>query len=256
MFQSLKGITVLFLLLSVNLPATAENSSNPLLEIARDQKVIWTAPFRVKQNWKWILPVAATTGFLISHDDPWFKDYMPSPDTVQRSKNISVLGSAPVTYAVAGGVYLLGKACHDNHLSRIGLVGLEALVDSTIVSYGLKLTTQRERPHTGDKDGSFFEGGSSFPSGHAIGVWSITTALLNAHRQPLLVQIAGYGLATLISASRVTGEKHYPSDVFAGSVMGFLIGRYVAGKGVLPDKLSLLPAMTRHGAGLNLVYQW
>jgi membrane-associated phospholipid phosphatase len=251
--RALTACIALSLLLTINFQASADN---PLLEIARDQKVIWQAPFHVKEHWNWIVPLAATTGFLISRDDPWFKEYKPSRHTVQVSKNISALGSTPVTYAAAGTMYLLGKASGSSQFSRIGVLGLEALVNSTIVSYGLKLATQRERPHTGDLDGSFFEGGSSFPSGHAMSAWSLASAVANSGHQPLFLQIAAYGLATAVSVSRVTGEKHYPSDVLMGSAMGFLIGRYVAGKGLISDRVSLLPAMSRHSAGFNVVYQW
>jgi hypothetical protein len=36
-----------------------------------------------------------------------------------------------------------------------------------------------------------------------------------------------YGLATAVSASRVLGEQHFPSDVVAGAAIGWLIGRQI-----------------------------
>jgi len=38
---------------------------------------------------------------------------------------------------------------------------------------------------------------------------------------------AAYGLATLVSASRFSGQKHFASDIVAGGVMGWFIGRHV-----------------------------
>ena len=38
---------------------------------------------------------------------------------------------------------------------------------------------------------------------------------------------ASYGLATLVSASRLSAEKHWVSDIFVGGSMGFLVGRYI-----------------------------
>jgi membrane-associated phospholipid phosphatase len=36
-----------------------------------------------------------------------------------------------------------------------------------------------------------------------------------------------YGLSGVVSAARITAQKHYASDVVAGGVMGWFIGRYV-----------------------------
>ena len=36
-----------------------------------------------------------------------------------------------------------------------------------------------------------------------------------------------YGLATLVAASRFSGQKHWTSDIFVGGFMGGTIGRYV-----------------------------
>ena len=39
-----------------------------------------------------------------------------------------------------------------------------------------------------------------------------------------------YGLASTVSVTRVTAGQHFPSDVFVGSILGYLIGDYVAHK--------------------------
>jgi hypothetical protein len=41
------------------------------------------------------------------------------------------------------------------------------------------------------------------------------------------VKYGACGLAALISASRLTARRHFPSDVLVGGVFGYLIGRYV-----------------------------
>jgi hypothetical protein len=41
------------------------------------------------------------------------------------------------------------------------------------------------------------------------------------------VQFAAYAFALAISASRVTGRQHFPSDVLVGGTFGYLIGGYV-----------------------------
>jgi len=39
--------------------------------------------------------------------------------------------------------------------------------------------------------------------------------------------VIAYGLAALASAARFTAQKHYASDIVAGGIMGWFIGRYV-----------------------------
>ena len=39
-----------------------------------------------------------------------------------------------------------------------------------------------------------------------------------------------YRLAPADATTRVTGGQHFPSDVFVGSTLGYLVGRYVVNK--------------------------
>ncbi len=57
-------------------------------------------------------------------------------------------------------------------------------------------------------------------------VWSIASVIAHEYPGPL-TQVAVYGLATAVSASRVMGKQHFPSDVIIGSAIGWLIGREV-----------------------------
>ena len=96
-----------------------------------------------------------------------------------------------------------------------------------MVGGALKLITQRARPRDGRERSEFFVGGSSFPSGHSIHVWAVATVIANEYHDHLPVQIAAYGIATAVSVSRFTGQKHYLSDILVGSALGYGIGRYV-----------------------------
>ncbi|HEV7842047.1 MAG TPA: phosphatase PAP2 family protein, partial [Pyrinomonadaceae bacterium] len=111
---------------------------------------------------------------------------------------------------------------------EMGLLGAEALIDSGIVAQGFKLATQRTRPREDDAGGEFFDGGNSFPSGHATSAWSLATVFAyeyGKHRP--LVRVGAYGLAAAVSLSRYTGRNHFLSDVLVGSAIGYGIGRYV-----------------------------
>ena len=73
----------------------------------------------------------------------------------------------------------------------------------------------------------FFDGGSSFPSGHSIEAWSLATVIASEYHDHRLIQFAAYGMASAVSIARFTGRNHFLSDVLVGSAMGYGIGHYV-----------------------------
>jgi membrane-associated phospholipid phosphatase len=244
--------------LQASIVASQEQESYNLAKnLLRDQKAIWTSPF-VGDNsrFKWIIPIAATSAFLISRDNEWSQEFVPSEDTIDWSKKVSKIGSAYGVYGTVGAFYLFGKLANNEDLTHTGLVGLEALLNATIVTGSLKLIADRERPHTGDGDGSFWDGGTSFPSGHSMAIWSIATAMVNAKPRPVYWHIIAYSIASSVSVARITEEKHYASDVFVGSAMGYFIGRYVARQSFEQQKVTFIPVADRRSVGFNLICKW
>jgi membrane-associated phospholipid phosphatase len=59
-----------------------------------------------------------------------------------------------------------------------------------------------------------------------MAAWSLATIVANEYHDRPMVQVAAYGLATLVGVSRFTGRNHFLSDVLVGSAMGYGIGRY------------------------------
>jgi len=203
-----------------------------LVNILDDQRAIWTSPFRLRgSDAKWLAPLGLSTVALIATDRRTSGELVENGDNLDRlriSRDISRFGSLYATAGAAGVIYLAGRATHNDHLRETGLLGAEALIDSSIVVTALKTASQRQRPPEDHSSGEFFEGGSSFPSGHAISAWSLATVIAQeyGHHRPL-VQVGAYGLATAVSLSRYTGRNHFLSDVLVGSAMGYGIGRYV-----------------------------
>ena len=177
------------------------------------------------------MPLGLSTVALIATDRRTSGKLVEHGDNVNRlriSRYISQLGSTYSTTGLAGAMYLVGRATHNDRLRETGLLSAEALIDGGILSTALKAVSQRQRPPVDHSSGEFFDGGTSFPSGHALGAWSLATVIAQeyGHHRPL-VQIGAYGLATAVSLSRYTGRNHFLSDVLVGSAMGYGIGRYV-----------------------------
>lgn len=196
--------------------------------ILRDQKAIWTAPLHVERSdAKWMIPSGLGLMTLIATDRTTGDEMFESQGQINASRGISYAGSVYGLGAVAGGFYLFGRKKNDYRARETGLLSAEALIDSVIVGSALKGITQRGRPLTGHERSEFFEGGNSFPSGHSTQAWAVATVIANEYKHRRAVQIAAYGVATAVSVARFTGQKHYLSDVVAGSALGYAIGRYV-----------------------------
>ena len=56
--------------------------------------------------------------------------------------------------------------------------------------------------------------------------WAVATVVAHEYDN-LPAQLTAYGLASLVSLSRFTGQRHYLSDIFVGGAIGYGIGRYV-----------------------------
>ncbi len=214
-------------------PAAKPNpEKNFFANILRDQRGIWTSPFHLNRgDAKWGIPLILSTAALIATDRHTSGALVENGDNFRRlriSKNVSRLGAIYTTGGIAAGFYLVGRTTHNARARETGVLATEALIDSTIVVEALKAISQRQRPPVDHSSGEFFDGGSSFPSGHAISAWSVATVIAQeyGHDRPL-VQVGAYGLATAVSLSRYTGRNHFLSDVLVGSAMGYGIGRYV-----------------------------
>ena len=203
-----------------------------LHNIIDDQRAIWTSPFRLHgKDAKWLAPLGLSTAALIATDRRTSGELVEHGDNLNRlriSRHVSQLGSMYSTAGLAGVLYLTGRATHNNHLRETGLLSAEALIDTGILVTALKTVSQRQRPPTDHSSGEFFDGGHSFPSGHASSAWSVATVIAQeyGHHRPLL-QVAAYATASAVSLSRYTGRNHFLSDVLIGSAIGYTTGRYV-----------------------------
>jgi len=196
--------------------------------ILEDQKAIWTAPLHIQRaDSKWIVPGSIGLMALFTTDRITGDEIAEFDRQVGASRAVSHAGSAYTLGAVAGTFYLFGRQKNDARARETGLLSAEALVDSMVVSSALKGITQRVRPLTGHERSEFFDGGSSFPSGHSTQVWAVATVIASEYHDRRSVQIAAFATATAVSVARFTEHKHYLSDVIAGSALGYAIGKYV-----------------------------
>ncbi|MFL5896583.1 MAG: phosphatase PAP2 family protein [Thermoleophilaceae bacterium] len=89
-----------------------------------------------------------------------------------------------------------------------------------VVAHFLASAVDRARPFVAHPSAHLFVSHAKdpgFPSDHATGAFAIGFALVLRHR---VVGIVALVLALLLAIGRVAIGVHYPSDVFAGAVLG------------------------------------
>ena len=198
-----------------------------LKHVWTDQKTIWTSPSKLTwADGNWLFPLAAATYRCDLHGSRGEVRYISNaPDHISRYSNISNYGVGAMA-GVGAGAYILGRISHDDHKRETGVLAAEAMGNAFVVDEALKYSFGRARPLDDNGRGQFFQGGTSFPSEHATVAWA--AASVYAHEYPgALTQFLAYGLASVVSFSRVDAKQHFPTDVIVGSAMGWLIGREV-----------------------------
>jgi membrane-associated phospholipid phosphatase len=197
--------------------------------VVHDQVTIWTSPFKPSSyDSKWAVPVGLGAAALFA-TDRYTSDWVSRNGGLPViSHDVSWFGKPYTTGGIALGWYLTGRLTHNPKARETGILALQALVNTGIVTEVLKQATQRERPNAGvEGDGDFWAGGSSFPSGHSSSVWSLATVIAYEYRHTPWIKYGAFAAATAISMSRYSGRNHFLSDIVAGSALGFGIGRFV-----------------------------
>jgi membrane-associated phospholipid phosphatase len=196
--------------------------------IGSDQLHLLKYPFQ-KKAIKWDVLFLGATAVLIANDESVLHQVPQSWHNTSVTLSNASLGADA---GIAGGIFVTGLITHNDHATQTGMRSAEAAVDSVILLEAAKLVFTRQRPNTGEGEGKFFSGNwssGSFPSGHSMFTWTIASTVAHEYHSPW-VKVLVYGLAATVSTSRVTAREHFPSDVFVGSVIGYGVGAYVAGK--------------------------
>jgi membrane-associated phospholipid phosphatase len=190
---------------------------------AEDQKTLWSSPIRLRaQDVPWVIGVAGATALLIGSDTAIQAHVGAQHVGISR---LASDGGVALFAGAAGTFYGVGAFTKNEHARETGRLTGEAAIDALAMNSTLQLALQRARP--GEKDASeFFSGGSSFPSNHAAVAWAAASVI--AHEYPgWSTKALSYGLASAVSITRITGEKHFSSDVFVGSTLGWFVGQQI-----------------------------
>jgi len=200
-----------------------------------DEKELWTSPKKLRfEDHAWLLPTSGFLTGLFLTDANVTRQLSHNPHTLSHYNTLSDAGVAALLGGV-GGMWILGHHNHNEHWQETGFLAGEAAVHSLVMTEALKYSLRRARPDQGDRTGAFFQsGGQSFPSEHSAAAWSVASVIAHEYPGPL-TKILAYGAASMVSYSRVRAQKHFPSDVFVGGLIGNLVAQEIFARRANPE---------------------
>ena len=248
-------LTALFICSPAFAQRGAPDSSDSFNPIARGLKDLWIqtkAPFTISsEDAPWVIAGAASFGGLLLSD----QSLHDAVDPVSlRGSGTEDAAHVVTSFGATSGIALLagftayGFVARDDKALETSYLAGEAFVASGIWTQVLKALAGRERPSVKTRSGGKWTGpfGSSFtehfsrfdsfPSGHTQTAFSIATVFAEQYSETPLVPVLSYGIAGFVGVSRVVLDRHWPSDVFAGGIIGYLCAQQVMSNN--PSELS------------------
>jgi hypothetical protein len=205
------------------------------------------------------------SGFILS-DQPAY-DFIQQGHTV-FGDNVSKFvfepfGSGVYSIPLVAAMYGYGRYTGNNRIAFAAMQGMKAIVLASAITGGIKMVFHRHRP--GEEDGPYqFDGIGfstehlSFTSGHTALAFALAGSLSGSFSDRPWVGIVSYSMASLVGISRIYDKAHWPSDVFAGAIVGYVVGRTVAlNQSEKKDaKFGIQPWFGSGASGLRLTYRF
>lgn len=199
------------------------------------------SPFHVnKRGWLEGAGFTALTvgvGFLDKPVQQWAVRFRNNNEwTKNYSHTITNIGGLYEVVPFAG-IATWGFVFKNEKLRTTTYLATQAYITSTIWSTLFKTLSGRTRPANFDPNspqneprfhGPFYKlpygDNSSFPSGHTTLAFAAATVYAKEYKYIPIVPVISYSVATLISLSRITENRHWATDVLTGAALGYLSG--------------------------------
>nr|WP_315197353.1 phosphatase PAP2 family protein [uncultured Flavobacterium sp.] len=127
----------------------------------------------------------------------------------------------PISIGTPVIIYAVGLMEKDSATKKKAIFIGETLAASAFITYALKKITKRDRPYVTypEIDNVVEESSYSFPSGHTSSAFATATSLSLAYPKWYVIA-PSFVWAGAVGYSRMHLGVHYPTDVFAGAIIG------------------------------------
>jgi len=203
-------------------------------DLLKDYKYLATSPARLDLGSTLITLGLIGVGGVLYTQDENIRDRIQDHQTSYLDKIAHIsekFGYWPADLgflAVYGGSGYLMK---NEKMQETALTSLESFLVANSISAFFKYCTGRARPKR-DKGSesyrpfSFKTSDTAFPSGHTACAFSIASVFAAQYENPW-VDILAYTLASSTAWERLYDDKHWAADVFAGAILGIVVGKSV-----------------------------
>jgi membrane-associated phospholipid phosphatase len=254
---------------------TRINFNSYLTLLGSDLKQQFTKPFHMTgKDWRNFGKFVIIEGALAFADEPVQKNVAPiktkNPAIGNASKFVTNFGGTYEAFALAA-FRAYGLVSKNEKMKTTTLLATQAYITGTALTTVLKYITGRTRPSLyglyEDAEPQFYgpfpknvnnlsvrDAYSSFPSGHTTVAFAAATVFALEYSNKPWVPIIAYSSATLIGLSRMTENKHWATDVFAGAAIGFLAGKNVVNNYHRYAKLKASGLRKNHPVSFSLHY--
>lgn len=203
-------------------------------QVGRDFVGVCVSPGRWRSRDVLTFLSVAGLGALVATQDEGIRDWILENRTqtsMDASSWIRPFGNGGVLAALTLGLYAVGEVADKPGLRRTSLLSLQSFLTSSAFVLSLKTIVGRSRPRAGAGNldfhpFSFTASRNSLPSGDSSGAWSVATTIAD-QTDNVFVDVLCYGAATLVAAWRVHDDKHWTSDAFFGSVIGYFTAKKI-----------------------------
>lgn len=180
-----------------------------------------------------------TAALVAGADVPVAEHFRRTTSFAGFNRALSSTNTSAALFAIPSAFYAVGLARRDAYAQHTFLLAGEAVLDSEILTSVMKDIDRRlypgDVPPNGDFAGTWFKkttggyvgGMGSFPSGHGIAAFSLATVFADRYRNHAWVRWTSYGLAGVVSFSRLSLQAHFLSDSVAGGVIGYVVAHNV-----------------------------
>lgn len=143
---------------------------------------------------------------------------------------VEKLGEPYSTVGISGIFYSVGLWKNNPRAQRVGRAGMVATAVTGVTTLAIKYTVGRNRPYSGNDPDEYrpfntTTAATSFPSGHSAISFTMAAVIADEY-DDWRVDTLAYGTAAAVSISRIYQDRHWLSDVTAGSALGIGIGKW------------------------------